>query len=207
VVLNVSVTSATTAGFLTVFPKGGIKPGVKSVNFTAGKSTSNLVTVALGTGLANGGGISIFNSAGSTNVTVDVVGYYNSATTGSRFFPLNPIRTANTVDGTGGVAVGKIATGTTQSFRVASRSGVPTTGVKSVAYNLTMSGQAALASMTVFGQGASRTQANVAGYANVPVSIAGMANLGYTSPALGGLSVYNTGGAANAAVDLAGYFS
>jgi len=207
VVLNVTVSSATAAGYLTVFPKGGVKPGVKSVNFTAGKSTSNLVTVALGTGLTNGGGISIFNSAGSTNVTVDVVGYFSNAATGSRFFPLNPIRTANTVDGTGGVTVGKIASGTSKSFRVASRSGVPTTGVKSVAYNLTMSGQAALASMTVFGQGAPRTQANVAGYANVPVSIAGMANLGYTSPALGGLSVYNAGGAANAAVDLAGYFS
>lgn len=207
VVLNVTVSSATAPGFLTIFPKGGIKPGVKSVNFTAGKSTSNLVTVAMGTGLTNGGGISIFNSAGSTNVTVDVVGYFSAATTGSRFFPLNPIRTANTVDGAGGVAVGKIASGTSQSFRVAGRSGVPATGVKSVAYNLTMSGQAALASMAVFGQGASRTQNNVTGYASEPVSIAGMASLGYNSPALGGLSVYNAGGAANAAVDLAGYFS
>lgn len=208
VVLNVTVSSATASGYLTVYPKGGTKPGVKSVNFTSGKATSNLVTVALGTGLTNGGGITIFNSAGSTNVNVDVVGYYSASNTGARFFPLNPTRTANTVDGTGGVTVGKIASTTSQSFRVAGRSSVPAAGVKSVAYNLTMSGQTANASMTVFAQGSSRPlYANVAGYSNVPVSIAGIAALGYTSPALGGLSVYNSGGAANAAVDLAGYFS
>ena len=198
VVLNVTVSSATTAGYLTVFRKGVTKPSVKSVNFTAGKVTSNLVTVALGTGSTNAGGISIFNSAG----------YYSSATTGARFFPLNPQRTANTFDGTGLPTAGKIATGTSKSFTVAGRSNVPASGVKSVAYNLTMSGQTALTSMTVFAQGASRpSYANVSGYANARVSTAGIANLGYTSPALGGLSVYNIGSAADAAVDLAGYFS
>jgi len=207
VVLNVSVTSATASGYLTVFPKGGIKPGVKSVNFTPGKITTNLVTVAVGTGLANGGGISIFNSAGSTNVTVDVVGYYDSVATGSRFFPLNPTRTANTVDGTGGVTAGKIATGTSQSFRVASRSAVPAAGVKSVVYNLTMSGQTATATMQTFPQNGVRLYNSLTGYANTPVSLCGISLLGYTSPALGGLSVYNFGGSANAAVDLAGYFS
>lgn len=208
VVLNVTVSSATTAGYLTVFRKGVTKPSVKSVNFTAGKVTSNLVTVALGTGSTNAGGISIFNSAGSTNVNIDVVGYYSSATTGARFFPLNPQRTANTFDGTGLPTAGKIATGTSKSFTVAGRSNVPASGVKSVAYNLTMSGQTALTSMTVFAQGASRpSYANVSGYASVRVSTAGIANLGYTSPALGGLSVFNIGSAADAAVDLAGYFS
>ena len=207
VVLNVTATSATDSGYLTVFPKGGIKPGVKSVNFTSGKITTNLVTVAVGTGLVNGGGISIYNSAGSTNVTVDVVGYYSSVATGSRFFPLNPTRTANTVDGTGGVAAGKIATGTSQSFRVASRSTVPASGVKSVVYNLTMSGQTAYAAMQVYPQGGVRLYNSLSGYANTPVSLCGISLLGYTSPALGGLSVYNFGGSANAAVDLAGYFS
>jgi hypothetical protein len=207
VVLNVTATSATASGYLTVFPKGGIKPGVKSVNFTAGKISTNLVTVAVGTGLANGGGISIYNSAGSTNVTVDVVGYYSSVATGSRFFPLNPTRTANTVDGTGGVTVGKIATGTSQSFRVASRSTVPASGVKSVVYNLTMSGQTATATMQTYPQGGVRLYNSLTGYANTPVSLCGISLLGYTSPALGGLSVYNFGGSANAAVDLAGYFS
>ena len=208
VVLNVTVSSASADGYLTVFPKGALKPGVKSVNFTVGKVTSNLVTVALGSGLTNGGGISIFNSAGNTNVNVDVVGYYSASNTGSRFFPINPTRTASTADGTGGVAVGKIASGTAQSFRVASRSSVPAAGVKSVAYNLTMSGQTATASMTVYAQGTTRPIfSNLTGNANVPVSIAGISTLGYTSPAQGGLSVYNNGGTANAAVDLAGYFS
>lgn len=207
VVLNVSVSTATATGYLTVFPKGGTKPTVKSVNFTAGKFTTNLVTVALGTGSVNAGGISVYNSAGSTNVIVDVVGYYSAAASGSRFFPLNPTRTANTVDGTGGVAVGKIASATTQSFRVASRSGVPASGVKAVEFNLTMSGQTATATMQLFAQGGTRLYNALIGYANTPVSLCGISILGYTSPALGGLSLYNSGGSANAAVDLAGYFS
>jgi hypothetical protein len=207
VVLNVSVSSATATGYLTVFPKGGTKPTVKSVNFTAGKFTTNLVTVALGTGSVNAGGISVYNSAGSTNVIVDVVGYYSAAASGSRFFPLNPTRTANTVDGTGAVAVGKIASGTTQSFRVAGRSGVPASGVKAVEFNLTMSGQTATATMQPFAQGGTRLYKALIGYANTPVSLCGISILGYTSPALGGLSLYNSGGSANAAVDLAGYFS
>jgi hypothetical protein len=70
-----------------------------------------------------------------------------------------------------------------------------------------MSGQTATATMQIYPQNGLRLYNALTGYANVPVSIAGMANLGYTSPALGGLSVYNAGGAANAAVDLAGYFS
>ncbi len=207
VALNVTVTSATVDGYLTVFPKGGTKPAVKSVNFTSGKSTTNLVTIALGTGLTNGGGIAIFNSAGSTNVTVDVVGYYSAAASGSRFFPLTPTRTANTADGTGGVTAGKIASGATQSFRVASRSNVPASGVKSVVYNLTMSGQIATATMQVYAQNGLRIYNALTGYANTPVSLCGISNLGYTSPALGGLSLYNSGGSANAAVDLAGFFS
>ena len=208
VVLNVTVTSASANGYLTVFQKGASKPGLRSVNFTTGKGTSNLVTVALGSGLDNAGGISIFNSAGTTNVNVDVVGFFSPSNTGSRFFPMNPRRTANTADGTGGVTVGRIASGTSKSFRIAGRSGVPAVGAKSVAYNVTMSGQTANASMTLFAQGSNRPAfSNLTGYASVPVSIAGISDLGYSSPAQGGLSIYNAGGPAHAAVDLAGYFS
>ena len=208
VVLNVTVTSASASGYLTVFQKGAPKPGVRSVNFTTGKGTSNLVTVVLGSGLDNAGGISIFNSAGTTNVNVDIVGFYSPSNTGSRFFPMNPRRTANTTDGTGGVTVGRITSGAAKWFRIAGRSGVPAAGAKSVAYNVTMSGQTATASMTLFAQGSNRPAfSNVTGYANVPVSIAGISDLGYTSPAQGGLSIYNFGGPAHAAVDLAGYFS
>jgi hypothetical protein len=61
--------------------------------------------------------------------------------------------------------------------------------------------------MQTFPQGGVRLYNSLTGYANTPVSLCGISLLGYTSPALGGLSIYNFGGSANAAVDLAGYFS
>jgi hypothetical protein len=72
VVANVTVTNTSAAGFLTVWPDGSALPFASDLNWTAGGTVPNLVVVALGpTGV-----IDIYNLAGSTDVIVDVVGYY-----------------------------------------------------------------------------------------------------------------------------------
>src|ERR1017187_8538193 len=90
-VLNVTAVSPTASGFLTVFPAGITMPTVSNLNFTAGATVANLVTVPLSaTGM-----VSIFNHAGSTNVVVDVDGYYTStpSTNGSGLYnSLSPTR-------------------------------------------------------------------------------------------------------------------
>ena len=76
-VLNVAAIDPTASGFLTVFPEGTTMPTVSNLNFTSGEILANLVTVPL----SASGGISIFNHAGSTDVLVDVEGYYTSTST------------------------------------------------------------------------------------------------------------------------------
>jgi hypothetical protein len=71
VVVNITAVDPTATGYLTVYPAGGARPESSNVNFTAGKVSPNLVVVRLGAD----GGFTVFNSAGSTQLLVDVVGY------------------------------------------------------------------------------------------------------------------------------------
>jgi hypothetical protein len=76
VVLNVTVTNPTAPSFLTVWPTGTSRPLVSNLNFTAGQTVPNRVIVKVGAG----GQVSIFNLAGSTDVVVDVNGWFTDAT-------------------------------------------------------------------------------------------------------------------------------
>lgn len=49
VVLNVTVTDALGDGYVTVYPTGVPRPTASNINFPAGKTVANLVTVAVGT--------------------------------------------------------------------------------------------------------------------------------------------------------------
>lgn len=75
VVLNVTVTEPDAASFVTVYPAGQQLPVVSNVNFVAGQTIPNQVTVGVGAG----GQISVYNDAGSADVIVDIVGYYVNA--------------------------------------------------------------------------------------------------------------------------------
>ena len=72
VVLNVTVTNPTAPSYLTVWPDGAAQPLASDLNYVAGLTVPNLVVVKLG---ANGS-IDLFNAAGTTDVVVDVVGWY-----------------------------------------------------------------------------------------------------------------------------------
>ena len=73
VVLNVTVVSPTSEGYVTLYPTGATRPVASSVNFNKGFTGANLVTVKLGTG----GKVRFFNASGSTHVIADVMGYYH----------------------------------------------------------------------------------------------------------------------------------
>ena len=90
-VLNVTVTNTTQPGFITVFPEGTTQPNVSNLNFTAAETVANQVTVPL----SSAGGASFFNSAGSTDLVVDVEGYYSStpAANGTGLYnSISPVR-------------------------------------------------------------------------------------------------------------------
>jgi hypothetical protein len=72
VVLNVTVTSPTSASYLTAYPTGQTRPTASNLNYPKGWTGANSVTVPVGTG----GKVDFYNHSGSTHVIADVVGFY-----------------------------------------------------------------------------------------------------------------------------------
>jgi aspartate oxidase len=72
---NLTVTGPTASGFLTAYPTAAAPnnpPVASNVNFTAGQTVPSLSAVEIGLS----GKISIFNSFGSTDVVLDLSGWY-----------------------------------------------------------------------------------------------------------------------------------
>jgi hypothetical protein len=72
VVANVTATNTTAASYLTVWPDPTARPNASDLNWVAGETVPNLVVVELG----SDGAVDVYNYAGSTDVVVDVEGYY-----------------------------------------------------------------------------------------------------------------------------------
>ena len=89
-VLNVTATEPIQDGFLTVYPCGVALPLASNVNFAAGSTVPNSVTVALGSDSK----ICIYTNA-AVHVVVDVSGWF-SAAAADGVVPMDPVRVADT---------------------------------------------------------------------------------------------------------------
>ncbi len=96
VVLNVTVDAPLDAGFLTVFPCGQSVPNASNLNFSPGRTTTNAVTMLLG----SSGQVCVYTS-GRAQLIVDLNGYHPS---NSVFRPLTPTRLLDTRSGIGTTA-------------------------------------------------------------------------------------------------------
>jgi hypothetical protein len=97
VVINLTVTAATSTTFATVYPGDQGRPDVSNTNVQAGKDKAALVMVKVP---ANGT-IRIYNALGSVQFVADVVGFYRGgadpATFAGRVLPLSaPLRAIDT---------------------------------------------------------------------------------------------------------------
>ena len=73
---NVTIDNPTDDSYLTVYPADAARPNASNLNWTAVSSpTPNQVTV----GLSATGSIKTFNNAGTVDVIIDIVGYYEAA--------------------------------------------------------------------------------------------------------------------------------
>lgn len=72
VVMNVTATQTTAAGYITVWPTGEPQPVTSNLNVNPGQDVPNLVTAKLGAT----GRLSVFNFGGSVQILADVAGYY-----------------------------------------------------------------------------------------------------------------------------------
>ena len=71
-VLNVTVTGPTSFSYLTAWPDSDSRPLASDLNFTAGQTVPNMVVVKL----SADGKIDLYNAYGSTDVVIDVMGWY-----------------------------------------------------------------------------------------------------------------------------------
>jgi hypothetical protein len=73
--VNITITGATSTGYLTVFPSDVPKPIVSNLNFVAGQTLANFAAVSLG----NGGALKVANFSGLTHAVIDVFGWVGPA--------------------------------------------------------------------------------------------------------------------------------
>ena len=93
-VLTVTVTDTSAGGYVSVWPAGGARPTVSTLNTdSAGQTVANAVTVRLGAD----GAVDLYTSA-VASLVVDVVGAYVPAARAraGRFVPVRPSRLADT---------------------------------------------------------------------------------------------------------------
>lgn len=74
VIINVTVTGATTGSWITLWPSGGSKPWVSAINFDA--TTPALANGAFVALSANTNDLSVSNAVGSVHCIIDVSGYF-----------------------------------------------------------------------------------------------------------------------------------
>ena len=198
VVLNVTATNTTAAGFLTVYASGGPWPGSSNLNWAAGRTIANLVTVPLG----GNGMVSVLNGAGQTDVTFDVEGWYGPAATPANAGLFNALTPARLLDtrSTGG----PVAAGQTRNLQVTGRGGVPAAGVSAVVMNVTATDGTASSYLTVFPAGSARpasSNLNFTAGQQLPNRVIVPVGAG------GQVSIFNAAGRVNVVVDINGWFT
>ncbi|AUG78598.1 hypothetical protein CFP65_3818 [Kitasatospora sp. MMS16-BH015] len=104
-VLNVTVADTASSGYLTVSPSGIARPLASNLNWVPGQVVPNAVIVPIGAD----GKIDIFNGGlGSTDVVVDIAGYFSPKATGGKFQAVKPARQLDTRQGHGALTNGKV---------------------------------------------------------------------------------------------------
>ncbi len=96
VLVNITVTDATSAGYVTAYASGGAVPPTSNANFTAGSTSANLALVPVG----SDGAIALAVAATSAQLVVDVQSYIAGGTPatgdGGAVVPVTPDRLVDT---------------------------------------------------------------------------------------------------------------
>jgi hypothetical protein len=207
VVVNVTATNTTAAGYLTVFPFGAGRPVASNLNFVAGQTVPNRVVVKV----AANGQVSLFNFMGNTDVIVDVGGWFTDGTdataTGGQFTGLTPARILDSRIGQG--TPGAVGPNAPIMVQVAGQGSVPlmtaTVPPKAVVLNVTVTNTTAASFLTVYPSDA----------ANRPTASDLNWTAGLTAPNLvvvklgadGKIALYNLAGSTDVIADVVGWYN
>ncbi len=203
VVLNVTAIAPTTNGYLTVYPAGAPRPTVSNVNFRTGATVANRVVAKIG----SGGQVALYNAVGTSNVAVDVDGWYAGAGTvgprGGAYVSVTPIRIVDTRSSMGGITLAAIGS---ETFAIAGHGGIPSSGALAAAMNVTVVNTQASGYLTVFPAGSARPTASDINWTGARQDVPNMTQEGLGSS--GNLSIFNgSAGATGVLIDVFGYFA
>jgi hypothetical protein len=203
VVMNLTGTNTTAAGYLTAWPTGQARQTTSNLNFVGGQSVPNLAVVPVGAG----GQVSIYNYDGNTDVIGDVVGYYTapgvSVPNGGLFHAMAPERFLDTRPEFDHAT---LSDGQTVSTQITGRAGIPGDAIGVVA-NVTATNTTVPGFLTVFPDALPQPLTSslnfVGGEPGVPNLV--MSKLG----APGNISIFDfsPGGTTDAIVDVVGYYA
>jgi|688.fasta_scaffold66287_2 subtilisin family serine protease len=195
VALNVTVVSPTASNFLTVYPTGTSRPVASNINFVAGQTIPNMAIVKVGVG----GKITVYNEQGSSDVVIDVVGWFP---TDSEFTGVAPYRLLDTR-----TTQLPLTPGESREFTVTGQGPVPlagtSPGVGTVALNVTVIGPTEANFVSVF-----PGDSSFGGTSNINFSKGQtIANMVITKVSANGkIRIFNNAGFTNIAVDVVGWF-
>ncbi|MEY9965623.1 hypothetical protein ABIA33_003669 [Streptacidiphilus sp. MAP12-16] len=199
VTMNVTATGASADSWVAAYPEGIARPNASNLNFQAGQTTPNLVTVPVG----NDGYVDLYNAAGSTDLVADVQGYYTSTYSSAAqgyYQPVTPARVLDTRSGTG-TPRAKVGPAGTLTLHL------PTStypGVRAVVLNITATGGDADSWVAVY-----------PGHSSVPNASNLNFRAGQTTPNLvtvpvapdGTVTLYNAHGHVDLLADIEGYYT
>ncbi len=203
VLVNLTVTAPTATGYVTAMPAGVALPPTSTIDYTPGETKANMVDVALG----RNGEIAIYNQFGTTQIIVDVEGWYTSSGSSGAgaFVPVPSKRIADTRAGSGYQDAGQtVGPGQAVTVQVGGVGGVPLSGASSVAFNLTETGATQVSYLEAFPTGISQPTASNLNF--VP-GVTSANEVVVPIGASGQVSIYNASGNVNVIVDLEGWFT
>lgn len=200
VILNVTVTGPSAGGYLTVYPDGAAQPTASNLNFSAGQTIANQVTVAL-----IDGKIDLYNGSGGTvNVIADLNGYYAPQTANGAFsyLPINSVRIEDTRAGANPAPLA--AFDTTDLGVAIDMNGAPPGNAEALMLNVTAIAPGTGGYLTVYPDGQPRPVASSLNFSTGQT----VSNLvAMVTGKYAGIDIYNGSGApTNLAVDIQGYF-
>ena len=205
VVLNVTVTGPSVAGYVTAYPNGTARPTASNLNFVRGQTVANLVTVKVG---ADGKVALTSTSGGSVQLVADVSGYYAGgvATGGGTFVALAPTRVLDTRTGVG--VPHAIGPHQSASLTVAGLGGLPAVTAAATAaavvLNLTVTQPGGAGYLTAYPDGLTRPTVSSLNFVKGQ-TVPNLATVGVS--ASGAIRLYNgSSGTVHVVADLAGYY-
>lgn len=200
VVLNVTVTNPTVPSYLTAWPAGAARPLASNLNFVPGQTVPNRVIVKVGAG----GQVSLFNFLGSTDVVVDVNGWFTDASNlsgGTAMTGVKPGRAFDTRPGFTGPPPSKTPLGPGGTAAIDFLNG---SNISAAVANVTATNPTASGYLTLYPDGVPRPLASDLNF--VPgETVPNLAFVGTGGPNVG-FTMFNFQGNTDVIVDLFAFF-